>query len=245
MVAVFVHGVPETYRVWDDVRAALGGTATVALALPGFGAPRPDDWVPTKERYAAWVITQLEALGEPVDLVGHDWGCLLAQRVASTRPDLVRTLVCGGGPIDSDYVWHQTAHLFQTPAVGEQVMESLTPDAFAGALEGELGHDAARAMALPIDDTMKECILGLYRSAIDVGREWQGDVDALGASSSRMPVLVLWGRDDIYAPPEFGQRLAQRLGGEFLELDCGHFWPVLRPQRVAEAMQRFWTAAHG
>src|SRR5262245_34839948 len=105
MPAVFVHGVPETWRVWSAIIDASGRDDAVALALPGFDAPLPDGFVPTKEAYAAWITAHIEALGAPVDLVGHDWGSLLVQRVASTRPDLVRTWAVGGGPVDREYVW--------------------------------------------------------------------------------------------------------------------------------------------
>ena len=51
----------------------------------------------------------------PVDLVGHDWGSLLVQRVVSLRPDLIRTWACGNGPVDTEYVWHDMAQQWQTP----------------------------------------------------------------------------------------------------------------------------------
>jgi pimeloyl-ACP methyl ester carboxylesterase len=220
MPAVFVHGVPDTWRVWNAIIDESGRDDVVALALPGFGAPLPDGFVPTKESYAGWITARIEALGEPVDLVGHDWGSLLVQRVASTRPDLIRTWAAGGGPVDEQYVWHDIAQRWQTPGTGEDVMAATTPETMAVALESQLGHDAAVEMAAHVDDTMKSCILSLYRSAVTVGAEWQPAVDALGAAR---PALVLWGRDDVYAPPEFGRRLAQRVGATFVPLDGGHF----------------------
>src|SRR5436190_242394 len=98
MPAVFVHGVPDTATMWDALRSHLTRTDVIALSLPGFDAPIPDGFSSTKEEYAAWVIAQLEAIGEPVDLVGHDWGSMLVQRVASTRTDLIRTVAAGSGP---------------------------------------------------------------------------------------------------------------------------------------------------
>ena len=43
MPAVFVHGVPDTERVWSGVIARLRRNDVVTLSLPGFGgeAPRP------------------------------------------------------------------------------------------------------------------------------------------------------------------------------------------------------------
>ncbi len=93
MTAVFVHGVPETPAVWRGLLAALDRPDTVALSLPGFGTARPAGFGATMEEYAAWLAAQLERLGDPVDLVGHDWGGGFVVRVVSTRPELVRSWV--------------------------------------------------------------------------------------------------------------------------------------------------------
>src|ERR1700681_1403351 len=91
--AVLVHGVPDTHRVWDRVRAQLTRKDVVALALPGFDNPAPAGLTSTKEADAAWIIQQLETIGTPVDLVGHDWGCMLTR----ASPPSVRIL-CAPGP---------------------------------------------------------------------------------------------------------------------------------------------------
>jgi pimeloyl-ACP methyl ester carboxylesterase len=49
--------------------------------------------------YVDWLIARLEEIGSPVDLVGHDWGPALTVRVASPRPDLVRTRAGGDAVI--------------------------------------------------------------------------------------------------------------------------------------------------
>src|SRR5688572_21078575 len=85
----------------------------------------------TKEAYVDWLIKELERVGEPVDLVGHDWGAILTQRVVSLRPDLIRTWACGDGPVDREYVWHDLARKWQTPGEGEAAMAALEGDALA------------------------------------------------------------------------------------------------------------------
>jgi pimeloyl-ACP methyl ester carboxylesterase len=65
---------PETHHLWNDVREGLGRKDTIALACPGFGTPRSTGFAATKEAYVDWLVAQLEKIGEPVDLVGHDWG---------------------------------------------------------------------------------------------------------------------------------------------------------------------------
>ena len=60
MAAVFIHGVPDTAQVWDDVRKQLPDVPTVALSLPGFGAPIPQGFSCSKEAYVDWIIQRLQ-----------------------------------------------------------------------------------------------------------------------------------------------------------------------------------------
>jgi pimeloyl-ACP methyl ester carboxylesterase len=228
--------------MWEPLRAHLTRDDVVALDLPGFGAPLPDGFDATKEAYAAWVVEQLEAIGEPVDLVGHDWGCILVQRVASTRPDLVRTLACGSGPADKEYTWHAMAQLWQTPEAGEQMVAgwvAMPPDDRAVAMAaGGAPADLAAQQTAVICDEMGDCILRLYRSAVTVGDEWEDTVAAM----ERRPALVLWGGDDPYVGPEYGERLAARLGAELIVFDgCAHWWPWERAAESAAALERLWS----
>ena len=239
MPAVLVHGVPDTYRLWDRVRTHLARRDVIAVALPGFDAPVPAGFVPTKETYVEWLVGEIERSSPPVDLVGHDWGALLVQRVVSIRPDLVRTWACGDGPVDAEYVWHDLAQQWQTPEVGEAIMAAMSAQALAEGLPAAgVPVEVAREIARHVDATMKTCILGLYRSAIDVGAEWQAAVEQV-----RRPALVLWSRDDPYVAPRFAERLAARVRGELLLLEgCGHWWPYERPAEAAAALTRFWAA---
>jgi pimeloyl-ACP methyl ester carboxylesterase len=83
MPAVLVHGVPDTPRLWDGLRSHLTRRDIVTPALPGFASPLPARFDATKEAYVGWLTAEIEALGEPVDLVGHDWGSILAQRTGA------------------------------------------------------------------------------------------------------------------------------------------------------------------
>ena len=244
MPAVLVHGVPDGAAMWDPVRSHLTRRDVVALELPGFGTPVPDGFEATKEEYADWITAQLEAIGEPVDLVGHDWGCLLVQRVASTNPELIRTLACGSGPIDRQYVWHPMAQLWQTPGAGEEIVAGMLALPHADRVAGLAGSGSPPALAAMqadgIDARMAECILALYRSAVTVGEEWE---DGVAAMPSR-PALVLWGRDDPFVTPEYGERLAARIDAELVLFDdCGHWWPWQRATETAAALEQLWSRA--
>ena len=241
MPAVLVHGVPDTHHLWDKVRARLARRDVLAPDLPGFGVSVPPGFVPTKESYAAWLVAEIERVGEPVDLVGHDWGSLLVQRVVSLRPDLIRTWACGNGPIDREYVWHDMAQQWQTPEVGEAIMAMMPSGELLAeglAASGIPAEDAA-GMASRFDDRMKACILPLYRSAIRVGEEWEDDVARIDR-----PALILWSREDPYVAPRFAERLAARVRGQLVFIEgCGHHWPLERPDEAAAALERFWASA--
>src|SRR4029077_6823181 len=100
MPAVLVHGVPDTAQLWDRVRGHLTRTDIVTPALPGFASPLPTGFDASRDAYVSWLIEQGEALGDAVDIVGHDWGSLLVQRVVALRPDLIRTWAAGSGTVD-------------------------------------------------------------------------------------------------------------------------------------------------
>ena len=164
-------------------------------------------------------IARLEA---PVDLVGHDWGAILALRVAMIRPDLVRTLATGGGPLDLEYRWHDTAVLWQTPEAGEQLMTMFGGEiAIEGLVGGGVPRTSAEETVARIDERMKDAILRLYRSAIDVNPRWAPDLAAI-----RCPALVIWPVDDPFVDRRFGTRLAAAIHATLLEIDGGHWWPA-------------------
>ncbi len=238
MPIVLVHGVPDTHRVWDKVRGELTRTDAVTVSLPGFGCSLPPGFSPTKEGYSEWLAEELGRIGTGLDVVGHDWGCLLVLRALMLRPELFRSWVVGGAPLDPSYVWHQAAKLWQTPQVGEQVMAATNPKTMPPALMAAGVPKAdAELTASFVDDTMKQCILSLYRSAVHVGREW-----GPALSSIRTPGLVLWGEQDPYAEVKFGKMLAGNAGAEFALIPgCSHWWPLEKPADVARAMEAFWS----
>jgi pimeloyl-ACP methyl ester carboxylesterase len=188
MPAVFVHGVPDTPRVWNAVVSHLERRDVVRLSLPGFACPMPGGFPATKESYVDWLLSRL----------------------------------------------------WQTPEVGERVMEAMTPEALRRALvaAGVAEADAAESAGL-VDATMERCILALYRSAVRVGEEWEPDLSQIAARG-----LVLWGENDPYAAARFGARLAERTGARFVSFPgCSHWWQLERAEAVAGEFERLWAAA--
>ena len=149
MPAVFVHGNPETAAVWDPllaelVRAGASRDGLVCLSPPGFGAPLPDGFGATHGEYRDWLAGELEAFGEPADLVGHDVGGSHVVNVVLNRPDLVRSWATDVlGIYDPGYEWHELARRWQTPGIGEADVAAR----FGGTVEERTAMLAARGMS--------------------------------------------------------------------------------------------------
>ena len=231
--------------IWDDLRGHLRRHDHVAIALPGFEAPVPNGFGCTMDDYAGWLTAGIEAVAEgngPVDLVGHDWGGILAVRVASTRPDLLRSWCSdAAGIFDPEARWHPLATIWQTEGEGEAfmaAMEALDPADREKAVI-DLGVPANRARLCSLGDPiMDAAILTLYRSATDISFRWGPDAEAAAA----LPGLVLHGEDDPFMNEEACLRVVDRVGAEHdVVAGAGHWWCLQDPKAGAARLERFWT----
>jgi pimeloyl-ACP methyl ester carboxylesterase len=124
MTVVLVHGMPETREIWSPLQKILDRD-TMAVALPGFGAPRPEGFSGTKDAYAEWLRERLARIDGPIDVVGHDLGALLTMRVASAFDVPLRSWVVDVANIfHPRFEWSERVHnLLQTPGVGEDMLK--------------------------------------------------------------------------------------------------------------------------
>ena len=129
---VLLHSTAGTGGQWKSLTAALKSHfRVIAPDLPGYGrSPAADVNGGGLMPDAAPVIALIEGLGAPVHLVGHSYGGALALKIATTRPDLVRSL-CLIEPV--------AFQLLRTPRVGDRrlleeigVIEAAIRDGVAG-----------------------------------------------------------------------------------------------------------------
>jgi pimeloyl-ACP methyl ester carboxylesterase len=162
--------------------------------------------------------------------------------VVSTRPDLVRSWVTDAGAIGNPgFEWHDFAKIWQTPDEGEAffAQQLATPPDESGAVFEAFGvpADRARMLAGWADEEMAACILTLYRSAVDVGREWGPDFCDIAA-----PGLALLPTEDPFLSADGSRVAAGRAGVDVVELaGLGHWWMLQDPARGAEVLTDFWA----
>ena len=240
MTVIFVHGVPETDRVWHELTPHLESPGAVRLRLPGFGSPLPDGFDPTMQGYAEWLAAEIAAHDE-VDLVTHDWGALLTLRVLADQPANVRSWVTDVGDLGADFRWHDVALMWIREGEGEQFMAGMVAASVddRAALLASTGVPEAGALVMTeaFDATMAAAILSLYRSSVDIGNEWGPGIDSI-----RAPGLVIESMKDPYRTAERARRLAERTGSQIAPLpDAGHWWMLDSPARAAAIIAAFWA----
>src|SRR3989442_937655 len=94
---VFVHGIPTDYRAWNGQIEPFSTKYHVVAYSRRLAQPnrnRMDYEKSTVENNSADLVGLIESLGiGPVHLVGHSYGGFAAAYCASTKPELIRTLV--------------------------------------------------------------------------------------------------------------------------------------------------------
>lgn len=222
---LYLHGVPAAGWHWEPFLARTGG---IAPDLPGFGrSGKPADFDYTIAGYDRFIESFCDELGlERLTLVMHDWGSVglaFAQRLPERVDRLVLTSCV---PFVSGFHWHRVARAWRTPVVGELVMGFTNRRAFKRTLPEGIADRAYDEF----DQGTQRAVLRLYRASPPEVLARAGE--RLG--ELRQPVLIEWPTADPYIDAEFGQRLADALGGptELNTLDAGHYAWLERPEMI-------------
>jgi len=236
-ITMLLHGVPETAAIWDDLAARLDGDVR-ALSLPGFGTDVPDGFTCTMHEYLDWLTAEVDGAGEPVDLVGHDWGGILVARLALDPPAALRSWVTDApGAMREGFRWHDVARIWMTEGEGEAFWAGLLADRPAAAelLTGfGLTLDHAQGLVDAADERMVDSVLRLYRSSEGLGVDW------VATAPSPAPGLVIGVADDPLVDARVNREMAERLGVDVVVLDHGgHFWPLEAAPEGAAALRAF------
>jgi pimeloyl-ACP methyl ester carboxylesterase len=123
-LVIFIHGFPDSWAIWRHVLSSAGlrdSAFLVAIDLPGYGgSDRLDQYSATKvlEKLTEFIVAireryEVEALRDDeladprrtsprkVIIVSHDWGCILAMRLAAEAPQLADRFILSNGPLVS------------------------------------------------------------------------------------------------------------------------------------------------
>lgn len=237
---LFLHGVGGGHHAWERQlpHFARLGYPSHAWDQPGYGKSatvEPYDF----EQVSAALRRLIEALGgEPVVLVGHSMGGMVAQEAYARFPELVKALVlCFTSPAfagaDTAFAREFIAARLAPLDAGQtmaQIAARLMPTMRGTQSDPEGLALAERVMAEVPPETYRKAVRML--TTFDRRRE---------LAAIRVPTLLIAGTDDRTAPPAVMQKMAQKIpGAEYVLLEgCGHLGPMDQPQAFNAALEDF------
>lgn len=244
---VLLHGFPQRGSSWDAVAEHLhaAGYRTFAPDQRGYSpGARPKGRKPYRvPELVADIAALIERIGEPVHLVGHDWGAIVAWSTAAEHPESIRTLTAVS-------VAHPGAFL-KSMVSSTQLLHSWYMALFniTGAMElisrrapGQL------AVALRRSGMSAEMVRTFQREIVEDGALPGGlawyralPLTDLRASAGKVtvPTTMVWSTGDV-ALVRKGAELTERyVSGDYrLEILHGvsHWIPDEAPDLLAEAI---------
>ena len=236
---VFLHGVGGGHHAWEHQMPHFGGLGYPSHAWdqPGYGHSaivEPYDL----EHVTASLARLLESLGnEPVVLIGHSMGGLIAQEAYVRYPQRVKALaLCFTSPAfasgDSEFTKQFIAARIGPLDRGRTMAE------IAAQLAPTMGTNwklAQQIMSGVPPDT--------YRKAVHLLTTFDRRKEL---AAIKVPTLVVAGSEDKTAPAAVMEKMAGKIpGAEYVLLQgCGHLGPMDQPKEFNDALHSF-LIGHG
>jgi len=226
-VVVLVHGLGGRAEDWSNLAPyfARAGFRVYMPDLFGFGrSEKPAEFSYAVHDQADAVVDFMDALGlKEVELGGWSMGGWIVQIVAGTHPERVkRLMVFDSAGLYEKPDWNTNLFMPKTAGELDELEALLTPD--PPRIPGFVARDILRISAEHRWVTQR---------AIDTMLTGKDTTDSL-LQEMKMPVLILWGKEDHITPLDEGKKMQQLIPeSELLVYDgCGH----LAPEQCAAAM---------
>jgi len=248
---ILLHGWPQRATMYDQVTPVLNeaGYRTFCPDQRGYspGARPRSRFAYRVKQLVADVVALIEQIGQPVHLVAHDWGAVVAWSLAGRHPDkiLSMTVASVGHPAGYMRSWLNFDQLrkswymavFQLPVFPERALSKP-----GGRVEGLLGMTPGaldRFHREYIGDGATRGGLNWYRSLPLVT---PGDLKKVS-----VPTTLVWSDEDMACGEAQAKRTAQYVTGpyELITLrGVSHWIPEEAPAEFAAAiLQRIHSVA--
>jgi len=231
---LFVHGWQGGSAVWEPLIQSLGPHfRTVTVDLRGFGASNEAPGPYGLDRYAADLSDAIEALDlDPVVVVGHSMGALIAQRFAIDYPVAVEGLILIAPVPASGVPFPPKVLDFFRSTPG-------SPERAAQWLEGLTFAEATPEIRTLLRDVHAKVN---SEAALESLVAWQQADFADEAATIETPTLILAPAGDRPMTPEFlREKVADIITGSTFEVieESAHYAPLEQPAKLAARIERF------
>ena len=245
---VMVHGFADSTYCWHRNVTPLrdAGLRVILVDQPGMGrseAP-PAPYAYTVENQAGAILALLDRLAvDRFTLVGSSMGGGIALYLGLEHPDrVVRAVVLD--PVCYRPPDHGMLRLLRLP--GAPTLGSLLPPQWTvkRALR-DAYHDPDRANEVVVEEYARPMRRkGYLKTLAALQAEYFSPAfDRMTESYDRfgVPLLILWGQEDTWVPPAFGERLHEEIVGSRLQVlpACGHLPHQEDPETVNRLLVDF------
>ena len=237
---VFLHGIPTWSFLWRRIAPDFEDEYRVVVPdMAGYGnSDRHDGFDRSIRAQQAMLEGLLDDLGETqVSLIAHDIGGGVALRFAADSPDRVDRLVASNAvcydswPVD----FVVNFGLPDTVEMDDDEFEGKLDFAFDDGAYGEADPEFVEGMKAPWLRGDGKRALSRAAVSTNTNHTTEIDYDAIDAD-----VLCLWASSDVMQPLAYGQRLADDLGGDVVELTEAYHWVMEdRPEAYREELRAF------
>ncbi len=229
---VLIHGAAMDGSVWKYQADALAraGFSPITVDLPGHGESEGEPSV-TIKGYAGWLLAYLSVLDEPVHLVGHSMGALVALETAAARPDLVASVTLLGVadrmPVNPDLL---AGVATGDPAMLVTMCSWMHARQPAGAPEWTPDDTAA---------TLQRSRPGVAFADLTACNDYPGA--AVPAATVSVPMMLILGDQDLMTKPSAAEPIATAApdATTLVVEGAGHMLFVERPETVNEILVGF------
>jgi len=255
---VFVHGLPESWFSWHLQMSDLAGERwVVAVDLKGYGQTDKPTTGYGVEQVSTELLALLDAIGlERFDLVTHDWGTGIGQRLASDHPDRIHRYARMEAPVGTiDLAGrHPQFQLFQDQAFAVRILGDAT-----SLVHGIYGYDGkpGSITVTPIANEILDRIADEFSrpgTAEAVARYFVENPVTDPAYWARapelfavmdFPVFLIQGDADPNQPHEYFDGAESYFPDARLVFvpDAGHFLHLEQPEAVNALLRDFFALA--
>jgi pimeloyl-ACP methyl ester carboxylesterase len=245
---VVVHGTPASSYAWRHVIARLADDWTVhAYDLLGYGSSDKRDGqdvsLRAQTRLLAGLLDHWE-LDRPL-IAAHDFGGAVTLRTHLLERRQFRAIAL----LDPVALapWGSPFFRLVRDNVGvfEQLPATIHGAVVAAYLRGAFHRPMSEEALAPYVEPWlgAEGQNAFYRQIAQADQRYTDEVEPRYGEISA-PVLILWGAEDGWIPPETGQRLRDAIPGSELRLvpGAGHFLQEDAPEAVADHLVRFFRS---
>lgn len=233
---ILVHGLGGSSNSFQPLLAALNGFRRIRPDLPGSArSPLPFEKL-TIDVMVQAIVEAAQMLGAcPAHLVGHSLGTIVCQHIAARMPEAVFSLTLFGPILEP----------------GEAARERIRDRARMARMEGMCAvADAVVAAGLSSAAKSGNPLAAAFLRETHMRQEAESFAQTCetlaGATAADLrligcPVLLVTGDEDMVAPPNAVQAMAEKLKSAKVKIleRCGHWTPIERPIECANLLADF------